>query len=483
MQSAKDLSKRMSESLDILGFHHERIQERIRFYEKLSRAQELSAKLILKNDNIEEVIAGSSIEGIGMRYCNDLDILRINHSVICCNSNYIERNDKVIFKMEQKGAPKGYTYLKLMFKDTDSKTYESLKYALLNRKKGKYLSSTLFMTKNENILIKDSFLYKMTHFKTPHGPSIPTYFKHFFDEEDLLPSMKLTDKGMDFVRAYPCEADEILNAWKNMDRKCGWPNQETIAHVMSLPVYVVPVGQKGSINEDLQWRISFTMAETYLIQALNSTQKKVFVLMKLATKYILQPLCDGITSYVVKTVILWLSENIPKKKFCKKNLLSRLMNALAFLKTAVENKNLPSYLMPGKNLLENKITRVEQHLLLRKLTYLQDHGLKLVNEFFNGWCPYNREIEEISLTIYNANLIFLLTLCFSCNTSEELACLFTEISACKSWRYMYLYTVVFVAISFNIKYGENYISLKRMTRKRKAQTKEGEKKKLKTLHY
>jgi hypothetical protein len=160
------------------------------------------------------------------------------------------------------------------------------------------------------------------------------------------------------------------------------------------------------------------------------------------------------------------------------------MNALAFLKTAVENKNLPSYMMPGKNLLENKITRVEQQLLLRKLTHLQDHGLTLVNEFFNGWCPYNREIEEISLTIYNANLRDILsTLCFSCNTSEELACLFTEISACKSWRYMYLYIVVFVAISFYLKYGENDISLKRMTRKRKTQTKEGEKKKLKTFHY
>jgi hypothetical protein len=48
---------------------------------------------------------------------------------------------------------------------------------------------------------------------------------------------------------------------------------------------------------------------------------------------------------------------------------------------------------------------------------------------------------------------------------------------------MNLYIVLFVAISFYIKYGENDISLKKMTRKRKAQTKEGEKKKLKTFHY
>ncbi|XP_060579080.1 uncharacterized protein LOC132736046 [Ruditapes philippinarum] len=330
MTSAEDLSKWMSEYMDMLGFGQQRIKERIGFYRKFSRAIDIAAKYIHTNDNIEEVIGGSITEGTGMQYCNDVDILHVNHAVICCGSS--TENDKVIFKMEQKRAPEGYTYLKLMRKGTDSKTYESLKYAVVERKRAEYLSSKLFMTKNDNFLrlIKGTFLYKITHYMKPYGPSIPSYMEQF-DEEGLPSSMNLIDKGMDFVRGFPCHADKELEAWKKRNRNCGWPSQETIGKVMSLPVQVVPVGKVGSTDEDLQWRISFTMAEVLLIQSFNNTQTKVFVLMKLAAKHIFQPMCSNISSYIVKTVMLWQAENISQNEYCEEKLISRMMDAFAFL--------------------------------------------------------------------------------------------------------------------------------------------------------
>jgi hypothetical protein len=186
--------------------------------------------------------------------------------------------------------------------------------------------------------------------------------------------------------------------------------------------------------------------------------------------------------------MLWQAENISQNEYYKEKLISRLMDALAFLKRKVENKKLQSYMMPRKNLLENKISRTEQQLLLRRLTFLQDNGLKLVNELFNGLCPYSREIEDISLTIYNANLInTLLTLLFSCNTSEELASLGTKLntSTCKSLRHMSILMAVFIFVSFKLKYSTMHLSMQKETNKgnkRKAKTTKNIRKNLKTQH-
>ncbi|XP_060578206.1 uncharacterized protein LOC132735285 [Ruditapes philippinarum] len=251
MLSAKEryLSKCMSQYLDELGFDHERIQERIRFNTKLSKAIDLSTKCLLKSDKFEEIIAGSTSEGIGMLCTNDLDVLHINHAVICCDSWLSTENDKLKFKMVRQKAPAGYTFLKLMCKGTDSETYKNIEYALVKRKTEYYLSSKQYMTKNdENILqiIKGSFLSKMTYVKKPQGPSIPTFFEEF-DKDGLASSLDISDQGVDFVRAFSCQQDdEFLIAWKGRNRKFGWPSKENIDKVMSLPVHVVAVGKEGT---------------------------------------------------------------------------------------------------------------------------------------------------------------------------------------------------------------------------------------------
>jgi hypothetical protein len=390
--------------------------------------------------------------------------------------------------MEQKKAPAGYTFLKLISKGTYFETFENLAYAIVERKRGKYLSSNLFMTKNnDNNLhsIKDNFLSKIAHMKEPHGPSIPLYYENF-DKVDFPPFMAgLTHKLMDFVRAFPCHAGEILEAWKKRKRNYSWPTQVIIDKVMSFPTQVVPVGKMGSIDGELQWRISFTLAEIHLIQSFNNTQTKVFVLMKLIAKHILQPMCHGISSYIMKTVMLWLAEEIDQTAFCEDNLMSRMMDALAFLKTGVENKNLPSYMIPKKNLLENKITREEQQLLLRKLTFLQVNAFKMVNKFFNGWCPFNcyRKIEKIRRTFYNANLMdIFVTMIVSCYTSEELAGWLIKIHTSKSLRNFCKCVANLILCSFYLQCSEKDIPLQKVTRKRKLQRKETNRKKLKLRH-
>jgi uncharacterized membrane protein len=183
-----------------------------------------------------------------------------------------------------------------------------------------------------------------------------------------------------------------------------------------------------------------------------------------------------------------MAERIDQTVFNEENLIVRLTDALEHLKTAVENKNLPSYMIPQKNLIENKITGEEQQLLIRKVTFLKLNAFKMVNKFFSGWCPYNyyRKIEEISLTLYNAYIYdIFVTLAFSCNTSEQLAGLYTEMYACKSFSYMRLLVVVFILISHILEQDKK--DNHKESKKRKAQTMKGKRekhntKKLKTQH-
>ncbi|XP_060554563.1 uncharacterized protein LOC132715569 [Ruditapes philippinarum] len=418
----RHLSKWVSDYMNTHGFDHQRIQERIHLANKCSRARDISTKCITKDEAIEKVYVGSIREGIGMNFCNDTDILQINHSVICVDGNTTTQNDKLQFQLEQKRAPAGYTLLKLMRNDSASATYESLKYAMVEKTTGQYLSSNLYMTKHDDVFqYGDGYISKQTRYRSRNGPSIPKYVEKNWIQKFILSQRNLIDQDMDFVRAFPCQENNILGAWKNRNRKSGWPNQETIDKIMSLPMYVVPVGKEGSINEDLQWRISFTMAETHLIQAFNNTQSKVIVLLKLIAKHILQPLCSGITSYIVKTVMLWQAESIPQEEYSEENLLSRLEDALVFLKSAVGNKSLPSYMIPQKN-------------LLKKLKFLQSNGLKLVDDYLNGSLHSVDSIVDISETFRVSNLIDSWhTRVSRCFTTEELANLYTKMFTYRSF--------------------------------------------------
>ena len=452
----EDLSIWMSGYMDEIGFDQNRIQERIQFHNKCSRAKDISTKCILKNDSIEKIFVGSIREGIGMDFCNDLDILQINHAVFCSNGGTTTENGKLNFKMEQNRAPAGYTLLKLERSDTDPDTFESLKYAVVDMKRGKYLSSKRFMAKHDDVFqYGDGYISKNTNYKEPRGPSIPKYVENSWIEKFAMSLLKVTDTDMDFVRAFPCQEDRYLKDWQNRDRKCGWPSQKTIANVMSMPVYVVPVGKKGSINEDLQWRISYTMAETHLIQTFTNTQTKIYVLMKLIAKHILQPVCSAITSYVMKTVMLWQAENIPERKFCENDLLSRLMDALAFLEKAVKERNLPSYMIPEKNLFENKLTMKEQKLVLQRLEFLLIHGRREVSEFFNDCLNNAESIHEICDSMYLVNFIDKVQTCALFTfTTEELANYFTKMFKCKSQWMMLYYNAIYIWRPFYLKYGK-----------------------------
>lgn len=453
----KELSNCMSGHMDELGFDRTSIRERIHVFNRCSRAKDISTKEILQTDKIEKIFVGSIREGIGMRFCNDQDILQINHNVICTSDgNCITENEKIVFKMVLHGAPPGYTYLKLLSKETDSRAFENLKYALIRKRKGTFLSSKVFMTKNDDVFkLGDGIVSRNTIYRSQEGPSIPKHVQPGNIEKIFLSQLNLVDSTIDFVRAFPCMAHSFLQRWSKRKRQCGWPCKKTIAYVMTLPAHVVPVGRKESTTADLQWRICFTLAEIHLVQAFNNVQTKVFVLMKLIAKHLLLPLCKAITSYVVKMVMLWLVEKTPQKKFRQKNLISRLTDAILHLKRAVENNSLPSYMIPKRNMFAKKISKEEQHLVTEQLNFLLQNGTNMLKCYYLTDSPVHEKLESINYELYISNNFSKVHTCLiALFTTKQLADYCTKVFKCRSRSEMHLYNILFLWIPYFYKYGK-----------------------------
>jgi hypothetical protein len=142
--------------------------------------------------------------------------------------------------------------------------YVLVESVIKGRVSGPFGSSTL-----KNTIF--SFLpYLKSSFTTfPHGPSISN--SSCGDDIDLVPCLK-------------CESwPKIARAWKCF----GWPSQEMINEIVKQGCYIVPVGIKVHNGSENEWRLSFSLAEKYLIFTFNHTQLMIYGMLKIILKEII----------------------------------------------------------------------------------------------------------------------------------------------------------------------------------------------------
>lgn len=75
---------------------------------------------------------------------------------------------------------------------------------------------------------------------------------------------------------------------------------------------------------------------------------------------ILKPQHKEITSFMLKNIVLWLAEEFPQTHFRRNNLFEWVAKALRLLKRAVKLYYLPYYMLPERNLLEERIPKYYQ---------------------------------------------------------------------------------------------------------------------------
>ena len=110
----------------------------------------------------------------------------------------------------------------------------------------------------------------------------------------------------------PCTSWPTSVATSFMQRDRKWPPKHLIEKIVKQGCYVVAKGHPQSPSADLEWRLSFTMAEQMLFRNMDSMKQAVIII----TKYILghcHRKCittvvkgdTAVSNYHLKTLFLW----------------------------------------------------------------------------------------------------------------------------------------------------------------------------------
>ena len=158
---------------------------------------------------------------------------------------------------------------------------------------------------------------------------------------------------------------ECAREWLSRTRIYGWPSDELMKQCKSLGFIVVSACHPASDEKHFQWRISFSHQERLLVTQFNSVQLKCYILLKIIKKELIQQYIkeDTLTSYHLKTCMLYILENTPSELWVPENLVGCLIMCLRQIHLWIRDEKIPNYFIPDENMLD-RITKPE---LRRKL--------------------------------------------------------------------------------------------------------------------
>lgn len=171
----------------------------------------------------------------------------------------------------------------------------------------------------------------------------------------------------DIVVSIQCICSSILTRWLNRPRKHNWPTAELMHTISKMSGNMVATGVGGCDDEDIEWRLCFNKIELLIVRSWNNTQSKLYKILKMIKSDILKPTKKEITSFILKNIVLWLSEEFPQSEFRSDNLFDWVVKALRLLKRAVKLHYLPYYMFPERNLLAERIQKCERKRIIGQI--------------------------------------------------------------------------------------------------------------------
>ncbi|XP_052268139.1 uncharacterized protein LOC127869531 isoform X2 [Dreissena polymorpha] len=351
----EDESRETSNIMNILGYGPEIRQKRREHYIESDRL----INTLGEDFSYTYITAGSKAEGLTRLFESDIDTIRVLPYVVCLENCF-----------DQSNIPCHFTILEINFQNTSAGYcrvllgrlapgfHAAIPDSLCENEYGNpILSSALFVEYFRNVRHAPGTVH---HPRA--GPSLPWsngYFKN------------------DTVHAIRCHCPNILQTWANRTRH--WPPSDIVEKVVAMGAFVTPIGFKRSEHNHVEWRICFNTGETELVNNLNDTQIKLYVLLKMIAKDILKPQKKEITSYTMKNIVLWLAENNQSSFFHSGSLFHWLHEGLDILRTAISTRQLPYYMIPERNLLaESELNTDQQLLWVRTIKDMIEEGPRIL---------------------------------------------------------------------------------------------------------
>ncbi|XP_052077026.1 uncharacterized protein LOC127715048 isoform X2 [Mytilus californianus] len=294
------------------------------------------------------ITSGSFGDGLQTRG-SDIDLMGVLKLIEVCEDaqTYFNAN-RIHFSMEVEDTQPGFAKLRLVHSNDKSILKDCYD-----------INGNFYFS---NLLFKQNFATDI--FSTIHGPC-------------------MSDKAgvYDFASCLHCKLwITPAKQWIGRSNK-SWPRYDIKQAIVKHGVLFVPVGVKGSTQEELEWRISFSVAEKLLIYSFTHTQLLCYAVMKILLKDVIALDIDCkelLCSYFMKTLLFWMCEELPSSIWKPENLISCFMRCFRRLIYCVEYSLCPHYFIPENNLFENKIQGQAQKTLLNKLSILNSYGWQCI---------------------------------------------------------------------------------------------------------
>ncbi|KAK3099858.1 hypothetical protein FSP39_010842 [Pinctada imbricata] len=310
------------------------------------------------------VMSGSRAEGFELE-SSDFDIMLINKNVLVIDHELQNVLNTAIFPvvlhMETDNVPPGFTLLKCIRYDSRPKddNIHAIISCLILRGKSVYMSSQ----KAQKILLWSGK-------SSVHGPC-----------------RSGTVYGLEYDCAYTLKCPfwpKQANSFISRSIRNGWPTADELIGICKDGCLLVAINSKQQLindNADLEWRISFSLAEKKLVYSMNHCQFLCYGLMKIFLNEVLKEIPKTKTetgnvlcSYFMKTAVFWeISEYV--NDWTNQTFLNKFLNVFRRIIKWVEDGYCPNFFIPEHNMFFGKIYGERQRELMLRLRSLYDEGI------------------------------------------------------------------------------------------------------------
>ncbi|KAK3089678.1 hypothetical protein FSP39_005550 [Pinctada imbricata] len=181
----------------------------------------------------------------------------------------------------------------------------------------------------------------------------------------------------DFGKCLPCKFwPNVASNWVTRNRVYGWPSHEMIQTIISRCCHLMAIGDPNSPDCDVEWRVSFSVAERSLMHSFNHTQFLTYNLLRISLKRIIEKHLPGVfCSYFMKTALYYTIENTSFQHWDLNNIERCFKSCLITLIDFIDSMNCPNYFIPEYNIFKNKINRGNRQSALTIIRTLNNVGV------------------------------------------------------------------------------------------------------------
>ncbi|XP_071158372.1 uncharacterized protein [Mytilus edulis] len=203
---------------------------------------------------------------------------------------------------------------------------------------------------------------------------------------------------VDHQLAFQCKTwPPIANDWKTRERTFQWPSAATIDKVLHCPVHVVPVCHSSSGNADIEWKLSFAVAEKRLIaEEVGDTQRQCYLILYMLC---LSIMAEGVLKIShIRSIFFHACENLETRMW-HKNPAFCVLYLLDHLIKSVKKKQLPCYFVKSNNMMDH-LTDLQVSQLERRLTNVRRKPIEELLSLGETYTildvfPYNLNVRKL----------------------------------------------------------------------------------------